>query len=108
MNSSIFTLPNTSAAASLPPLDKKKGRLEKKFQGELHQPPRRRSLNLPEIRRIQIVHWKSQIRAIENIEKFAAELNCLVLVDSEIFQRGKIRLLESWTLRNIPSRVAKL
>src|SRR6267154_4647898 len=107
MNSSISTSPSTSAAASLPPHDKK-GCLEKKFQGELHQPSRRRSLNLPEIRRIQIVYRKSETRAIENVKKFAAELNRPAFGHAEIFQRGKIPLLESCTLRDISSRVAEL
>ena len=83
-------------------------RLKQKLQRELHQPAWLRSLDLAEIRRIDVVFRQAEIRVIEDVEPFSAELNRFAFGDFEIFQCGKIPLLQSGTLRNVSAGVAEL
>src|SRR5262249_43390847 len=78
------------------------------FQRELHQAPRLRGLNLPDVRAVHVVHRHTEIGVIEDVEQFRAELQVFAFREAEILERREIPLLDPRPSHDVASSVAKL
>ena len=74
----------------------------------LHYPRAYIRLHLSEGRRFNVAHRQAEIRIVENIEQFAAELEFFCLRQSNIFQRREVPVHVSWALDYVATFVAKL
>src|SRR5438270_8255835 len=81
---------------------------EDQLYGELHQPRWSGLQDLPERWRLQIVLRQSEVRVVQQIEAFRAELHARGLGDVEVLEQREVDVLDARSAHHVSALVSEL